>query len=158
MFPGVEIAVGYLFAWAVRKLGTAADRQVDQALETGIDRLHTLVSDRLGAEDPALEQAAEEARDGQEELSADTRQWLALAINNAAKKDEEFAKSLMAAVEAVQAATRAVGGASTGADGIAIGGDAEIHAYGGSVAAVRIDGPVTVGTPANPRQPGAEKG
>ncbi|GAB7110992.1 hypothetical protein JCM4814A_93100 [Streptomyces phaeofaciens JCM 4814] len=158
MFPGVEIAVGYLFAWAVRKLGTAADRQVDQALDTGIDRLHTLVSDRLGADDPALQQAAEEARDGQDELAVDTRQWLALTINNAAKKDEEFAKALMVAVEAVQAAARAAGGASAGGDGIAIGGDAEIHAAGGSVAAVRIDGPVTVGIPANPQQPGAEKG
>ncbi|WP_189714209.1 chromosome partitioning protein [Streptomyces phaeofaciens] len=150
--------MGYLFAWAVRKLGTAADRQVDQALDTGIDRLHTLVSDRLGADDPALQQAAEEARDGQDELAVDTRQWLALTINNAAKKDEEFAKALMVAVEAVQAAARAAGGASAGGDGIAIGGDAEIHAAGGSVAAVRIDGPVTVGIPANPQQPGAEKG
>ncbi|MBV2153354.1 hypothetical protein [Kitasatospora sp. SUK 42] len=161
MFPGVEIAVGYVFAWAVRKarlVAGRADGEVDRALEAGMDRVHDVVSRKLGG-DPALEQVAEEAGEDRAQLSDETRQWLALSLNNAAKKDEEFAAALKAAVEEVQAAERAVGGGGVSAsgDGIAVGGTVEIHAEGGSVAAVRIDGPVTLGA-ANPPQPGTGRG
>ncbi|MFF4402634.1 hypothetical protein [Streptomyces sp. NPDC001480] len=155
MFPGVEIAAGYVFAWAVRKarrIGGRADSEVDRALDAGMDRLHSVVSGKLG-QDPALERAREEAEEGREELSERTRRRLADSLDEAAERDEEFAAALKAAVEEVQAAGR-----MTASDnGIVIGGNAEMHAEGGSVVAMRIDGPVTTGG-ANPQQPGAAKG
>ncbi|MFF7991559.1 hypothetical protein ACFZDG_17415 [Kitasatospora xanthocidica] len=151
----MEIAVGYVFAWALRKarlVAGRADGEVDHALEAGMDRLHTLVSRKLG-EDPALEQLAEEAGQGQPQLSDETRQWLALTLYNAARKDEEFAAALKAMVEEIRTASAG----TPGGDGISIGGDVTIKAEGGSVAAVRIDGPVTLGA-ANPPQPGTAQG
>lgn len=109
MFPGVELSVGYVFAWKVRKARLVAGRtsgEVDRALEGGMDRLHGLVSRKLG-QDPALAQVEEEAGEGQASLSDDTRQWLALSLNNSARKDTEFAAALKAVVGEVQAAERA---------------------------------------------------
>ncbi|MGQ4420739.1 hypothetical protein ACN6LA_001047 [Streptomyces sp. SAS_269] len=77
--PGVEIAAGYVFAWAVRKtklIGGRADGEVDRALEAGMHRLHTLFSGNLG-QDTALERAREKAAEGREELSERTRRRLA---------------------------------------------------------------------------------
>ena len=71
----MEIAVGYVFAWAVRKakrVAGRADAEVDRTLDAGIDRLHDLVSRQLG-EDPALKKLAEEAEAGQDKPSDRTR-------------------------------------------------------------------------------------
>ncbi|MFE6056853.1 hypothetical protein ACFQ6N_39460 [Kitasatospora sp. NPDC056446] len=159
MFSGVEVAVGYVFAWAVRKarlIAGRADGEVDRALEAGMDHVHDVVSRKLG-QDPALEQTVEEAGEGQGQLSDNTRQWLEASLNNAARKDAEFAAALKAAVEQAQAVERAAAGVSANGGSIGIGGDAHVHAEGGSVAAVQISGPVTLG-PANPQQPGAVQG
>ncbi|MEW1862877.1 hypothetical protein AB0399_21360 [Streptomyces sp. NPDC088194] len=103
---GVEIAVGYLFAWLVRKagrVGRRADAEVDRGLDAGMDRLHELVSARLGA-DPALERARQEAEAGRPEPSERTRRRLTDALDDAAEHDEDFARALARAVEELRAA------------------------------------------------------
>lgn len=150
---GLELAVGYVFAWAVRKARRAAgtaDGIVDQAVDAGVERVHRLVTERLGG-DGALARLEEEATAGAEELSARTGQRLQLALEDEAERDPAFAQALE---EAVAAAKAAQGGSVTASgDGIAVGGDVTIRAEGaGSVAALKM-GDVTIGTPppAGPR-------
>ncbi|MEU4172172.1 hypothetical protein AB0F46_35480 [Streptomyces sp. NPDC026665] len=153
---GLEIAVGYVFAWAVRKarrVAGRADEEVDRGLDAGMDRLHELVSSKLG-QDPALERAQEEAEAGQEEPSERTRRRLTDSLEDAAERDTGFAKALEALVKELQAATAANdGGVSASGDGQAVGGNVDIHAEGGSAAALKM-GDVTIGSAANPPQPG----
>ncbi|MFE6870096.1 hypothetical protein ACFVFS_26510 [Kitasatospora sp. NPDC057692] len=102
MVPGAEIAVGYVFAWLVRKarlLAGRADTEVDQALGAGMDRLHELVAGALG-QDPALERAAEEAEQG--ELSARTRRRLTDSLEDAAERNPDFSGRLAELVEALR--------------------------------------------------------
>ncbi|MFF5475435.1 hypothetical protein [Streptomyces achromogenes] len=113
---GFDIAVGYVFAWLVRKAGRVAgraDAEVDRGLDAGMDRLHDLVSRKLG-QDPALERAAEEAGAGQAEPSQRTRRRLADSLEDAAERDQDFAQALQALVEELQAAAQALGGAGDG--------------------------------------------
>ncbi|MFI9248288.1 hypothetical protein ACIGXF_38345 [Streptomyces sp. NPDC053086] len=101
----MEIAVGYVFAWLVRKarrVTAPADAEVDRVLDAGIERLHTVVGVKLGA-DPALEQAREEARAGDGELSESTRRQLVDALDEATVNDTDFAQALAQALAAVQA-------------------------------------------------------
>ncbi|MFE4977747.1 hypothetical protein ACFRAR_37295 [Kitasatospora sp. NPDC056651] len=103
---GVELAVGYLFAWAVskaRRVAGRADAEVDQALDAGMDRLHDVVATRLGRE-PALESVTREVTDGREEPTPETRNQLELALTDTASRDAEFAEALQRAVEQVRAA------------------------------------------------------
>lgn len=108
---GVELAVGYLFAWAVRKarrVAGRADAEVDSALDAGMDRLHEVVVSRLGAE-PALESMLQEASSEREELAVRTRKRLELALEDAAEHDAEFAEALRQAVDQVRAHDASVG-------------------------------------------------
>ena len=60
---GVELVVGYLIGWAVRKarrVAGRADAEVDPVLDAGMERLHQVVAARLGT-DPAREQAMGQA-------------------------------------------------------------------------------------------------
>lgn len=104
---GVELAVGYLIAWAVgkaRRVAGRVDAEVDAALDAGMDRLHEVVLARLGA-DPALEQAVTEAASGDPEAVSDrTRAQLNLALEEAAEQDPAFASALDEAVANVEAA------------------------------------------------------
>ncbi|MBD0671372.1 chromosome partitioning protein [Streptomyces sp. CBMA156] len=107
---GMELVVGYLFAWAVGKAKRVAgrvDEEVDGALDAGMDRLHDVVLTRLGTE-PALERMVEEAGSGLEEPTARTRQRLELALEDAAENDTDFAGTLRQAVEEVEAVKAAV--------------------------------------------------
>ncbi|MFJ7911173.1 hypothetical protein [Kitasatospora sp. NPDC096204] len=113
---GMELAVGFLFAWAVRKAKRVAgrvDTEVDQALDAGMDRLHEVVAVRLGT-DPALERMIEEADSGLPEPTDRTRQRLRLALEEAAENDTGFAGTLREAVAEVQAAEAAAGPAHGG--------------------------------------------
>ncbi|WP_369265233.1 hypothetical protein [Streptomyces sp. R35] len=106
---GVELAVGYVIAWAVRKarrVAGRADGAVDQALDAGVDRLHDVVVTRLGA-DPALEQALTEAGSGQDGPTERTRTRLRLALEEQAEQDPGFAAALEKAVAEVEAAAAA---------------------------------------------------
>jgi hypothetical protein len=99
--PGVEVAVGFVFAWLVRKakrVGGRADGEVDRGLDAGMDRLHDLVSRRLG-QDPALERAGEDAAEGRDELSERTRRRLTDSLEDAAERDPGFGRALADLVE-----------------------------------------------------------
>ncbi|OHV27674.1 MULTISPECIES: hypothetical protein [Pseudofrankia] len=111
---GIEVAVGVLFAWAVRKarrVGAQADAEVDRAVDAGMDRVHELVSRALG-EDPALGRLQEEAQAGAVELSERTQQRVARAVEDAAERDPGFAAALDQAVRDLQAAAARAGGAT----------------------------------------------
>ncbi|WP_051709062.1 hypothetical protein [Streptomyces sp. NRRL S-350] len=152
MVPGVEVAVGYVFAWLVRKAKRAAGRadgEVDRALDVGMDRLHDLVATKLG-QDPALQRAGEEAEAGRGELSERTRRRLVDSLEDAAERDGDFARALTELVGQLQAAGS---GVSASGQGVAVGGNVEIRAEGGSAAALQM-GEVTIGVPPNPPLPG----
>ena len=103
---GVELAVGYAIAWAVRKarrVAGQADAEVDQVLDAGMDRVHEVIAARLGT-DPALEQAMTEAASGPQEVTDRTRTRLQLALEKQAEQDPAFTKALQEAVASVQAA------------------------------------------------------
>jgi hypothetical protein len=159
---GVEIAVGYVFAWLVRKakrVGERADAEVDRSLDAGMNRLHDLVSSRLG-DDPALTRATEEAKQELLEPTERTRRRLTDSLEDAAERDPGFAQELEKLVEELQAATAAtpgIGGVVATVGGTAIGGSVGIRAEGGSAAAV-IMGDVTIGSATDPRQPGPAQG
>jgi hypothetical protein len=145
---GLEVLAGYAVAYLVRKargLGHRADVEVDRALEAGMDRLHELVSGKLGA-DPALVKLEREARDGAE--SPRTLQRVQLALEEAAESDAGFAELLEKAVAQLRAKDPSV---AAGDHGVAAGGDVHITADRGGVAAGVIDGSVTT---ANPQPPG----
>ncbi|MFI0940240.1 hypothetical protein [Streptomyces sp. NPDC021020] len=152
---GLELAVGYVFAWAVRKARRAAgtaDEIVDQAVDAGIERVHRLVTERICG-DGTLARVEEEAASGAAELSPRTRQRLQLALEDEVERDPAFAQALQEAVAAAKAAQGT--SVSASGDGIAVGGDVTVRAEGaGSVAALRM-GDVTVGTPPPASPPAA---
>jgi len=155
---GVEIAIGYVFAWAVRKarrVAGRADAEVDLALDGAMDRVHGVVARRLG-NDPELERLEAEAAAGQDEPSALTRQRVEATVSRAVAQDAGFARDLDEAVAAVQEAARAAGSVVAGAYGLAVGGDLSVKAEGGSFAAgvANIRDGVRLG---NPQQPGADR-
>ncbi|MEU2358829.1 hypothetical protein ABZ599_38730 [Streptomyces misionensis] len=153
---GIEIVVGYVFAWAVRKakrVAGRADAEVDRTLDAGMDQLHDLVSRKLG-EDPALQKLAEEAQTGQEEPSDRTRQRVQLALEDAAERDPGFAETLDRAVKQLQALERPADAVSARDGGQTVGGNVYIQSDHGSAAAWTM-GNVTMG---NPPQPGPDMG
>ncbi|WP_231861461.1 MULTISPECIES: chromosome partitioning protein [Frankia] len=115
---GIEIAVGVLAAWALRKARRVGDRvdggidtETDRLVDAGMDRVHDLVSGVLGENDPVLARVEEETQDTGE-VSVRTRQRLALALEDATDHDPAFAAALAQAVEQVRAATTSGGGHS----------------------------------------------
>ncbi|GGN40777.1 chromosome partitioning protein [Streptomyces fuscichromogenes] len=111
---GVEIAVGYAFAWLVRKakrVAGPANAEVDRGLDAAMGQLHDLISARLGA-DPALERAGEEAGEGRQELSERTRRRLTDSLEDAAERDTVFAEALGQLVEHLES----LHGAGAGGD------------------------------------------
>ena len=148
---GAEVVVGYVFAWLVRKakrVGERADDHVDEALDAGVDRLgeklHDLVTGRLRGES-ALERLESEAGEGKEAPSPRTAQRMALALEDAAEQDPEFAGAVEGLVSELKAAS-----AVAGAGGLAVAGSLTIHAEGGSIAAGVIHGGAQVGNPSVP--------
>ncbi|MFF4402645.1 hypothetical protein [Streptomyces sp. NPDC001480] len=122
----MEIAVGYAFAWLVgkaRRVTGRADAEVDRGLDAGMDRLHELISVKLG-DDPTLQRAREEAASGLEEPSARTRQRLELALEDAAAQDAAFAAALARVVAELQAAGPVDIAADTGSSWAMGGGTA----------------------------------
>jgi hypothetical protein len=133
---GVEIAVGYLFAWAVgngRRAPGRAGTEADPALHAGMERLHDAVGRALG-EEAALRRLAEEAESGRTEPTYRTRQSLQLALEDAAERDQDFAGALREALADLRAAR--------GADGDTTG-----NIFLGPVATRTADGAGRAGTP-----------
>ncbi|MEU1691156.1 hypothetical protein ABZ590_06180 [Streptomyces hirsutus] len=158
---GVEIAVGYVFAWLVtkaRRVAGRADAEIDRGLDSGMDRLHDLVSRKLG-QDPALERAREEAKTGQPEPSERTRRRLVDSLSEAAERDGAFAEDLEKVIADLEAGASAgpASGVSAASGGLAVGGRVDIRAEDGSAASLSM-GNVTLGSAPNPRQPGSNQG
>ncbi|MEU3117156.1 chromosome partitioning protein [Micromonospora chalcea] len=151
---GAEIVVGYLIAWAVRKvklIGGRLDNEVDNALSAGLDRLHDVVEDKLGGH-PALAELEQEAASG--EVTDLTRQQVELAIRAAEKKDAEFARLLAEAGAELEAQPGAAAAAfAVGPGAAAAGGRVDIRADHGSAAAMTMRD-VTLGPPS----PGEDRG
>lgn len=155
---GLEIAVGFLVGWAVRKFRRAAqgvDAEVDRALDTGLDRLHDLVSSKLGA-DPALAQLNTEVEQAGQP-SDRTQQRVQLALEEAADSDTAFATDLTAILEHLQNLEQQAGGSTTGRHGVAISGG--VHADRGSVAIGGVtSGNVSISRPPDPQELGGNQG
>ena len=155
---GVEIAIGYVFAWAVqkaRRVAGRADAEVDLALDGAVDRVRGVVARRLG-NDPELERLEAEAAAGQDEPSALTRQRVEDAVSRAADEDAGFARELDDAVSAVQEAARAAGSVVAGAYVHPGSGVLTVNAEGGCIAAgvANIREGVQLG---NPLRPGTDR-
>lgn len=97
---GMELVVGYLFAWAVgkaRRAGRRADEQVDAAVDAAVDeagaKLRALVQRKLGR-NSAMDRLEFEAWNGRPEPARRTAQRLERALARAARKDPEFKAEL----------------------------------------------------------------
>jgi hypothetical protein len=156
----VEIALvtGYLVAWALRKarrVGAAVDNDVDQVIDAGLDRLHEVVSGRLG-NDPALQTLAEEAANSGI-VSERTRRRVDDALAEAIEKDAVFAEAVGQALSTMRGRTSEGLAVASGEGALAVAGSVEITADNGSAAAL-IMGDVGVGIPPDPSRPGQRSG
>ncbi|MFF4509269.1 hypothetical protein [Streptomyces sp. NPDC001401] len=143
---GIEVAVGYVCAYLVRKARRAAgkaDAEVDRLVDAATEKVHDVVSRALG-DDPALQRAGAEAATETGEVSVLTRRRVADALTAAAQDDADLAAALDAAVREAQSAVQAAGGAVASDEGVAIAGNVSNRADRGSVAAQRV-GDVTIG-------------
>lgn len=88
---GLELVAGYLAAYAIRKAqrtGKRADAEIDYALDGALDRLHKVISEKLG-DDPAIRRFEQDAGAGTS--TQRTAQRVTLAVEDAAESDAEFA-------------------------------------------------------------------
>lgn len=154
-FEGVGVVVieasvvaGYVIAWAVRKARRAAGRmdgEVDAVIDAGLDKLHGVVAAKLGAH-PALEDLAEEASEGEGQVSELTRQQVELAVTAAARKDDEFGRAVTELLAQVRTAEQTTGVAVVaGAGARVFTGDARADARDGGIAFGQVAGDVHTG-------------
>lgn len=141
------LVAGYVIAWALRKArraGGRLDAEVDAAMDVGLDRLHEVVTAKLGAH-PVLDDVAEEATDDGQ-VSELTRQQVELAVTAAARKDDTFGQAVTDLVAQVRAAEQAAGKSVVAGDGSRVfTGDAYTQATGGGVAFGQVGGDVHLG-------------
>jgi hypothetical protein len=111
---GIEIAVGaYLFAWAKRRakpLAERAGKEADAAAELLMDRLHTVVEEKLGSASQGLERLAREAAEDLPEPSATTSSLVNASLAAAMEDDPAFAEALRKAVGELDAVRNDGGG------------------------------------------------
>jgi hypothetical protein len=159
MVPGLELAAGYLIAWAVRKArraGARLDADADLVIDTELDKLHDLVAAKLGA-DPALGKLEHAAAAGQE-VSDRTCRRVTDALGEAADDDSHFAAQLTTVLTALGRIASPTAVLAAGERSAAAGQDVHISAEGGSAAAQTM-GDVTLGSPpSGPPQPGRPGG
>jgi hypothetical protein len=126
----MEIAVGYLAAYAWRKarrVAGRADAMVDEGLDAGMERLNVLVAARLGA-DPALTRLEVQAGSDLEAVTVPQRtlERVRLALLDEAEQDRDFAAAVQELVELLQTLEKQSGtqvGAVTASGDRAIGVD-----------------------------------
>ncbi|QKW22466.1 chromosome partitioning protein [Kitasatospora sp. NA04385] len=102
---GIELLAGAGVAYLIRKLrrvGERADADVDLALEAGMDAVHELVVERLGA-DRALETLVAEAGSGDGTVSKRTLRRVRDAVAAEAEGDPAFEERLRQLVEDLRA-------------------------------------------------------
>jgi hypothetical protein len=160
---GIELVVGYLIAWGVRKarrVGQAADAEVDQVLDASLEKLHGFVSKTLSG-DPSFAALEKESSTG--EVYRRTRQRVELALEDAAE-GADVRDQLASLVEQVQQAEKSAGVQllSAGERGIIAGGNVDIRADRSSLA-VGTAGDITFSPapgepPPDPHQPGPKTG
>ncbi|MFX4293644.1 hypothetical protein [Streptomyces bohaiensis] len=177
------LVAGYLFAWGVNRAkaaGGAVGAITDKTLQAALTRLETVVRNRLGTANEAIEDLDEEtaaavaapadSSGATPALSEGTHDALVRSLQRAVRKTPDFATDLAEALTAVQAAdpaAAATGGVSSTGGGTTAGGNVTINAHGpGSVAVGGNTGDVTLapptpgtgapsgGTPADPHTPG----
>jgi F0F1-type ATP synthase membrane subunit b/b' len=108
---GLELVAGYLVAWAVRKaarVGKRLDKQADEIIDAELDRLHDVVTEKLGL-DPALEKLELEAAQGQQPSDRTLRR-VQDALEEATEEDPQFRALLEAVLAKLEEAS---GGASS---------------------------------------------
>ena len=123
---GLELVAGYLVAWAARKaarVGKRLDEQTDEIIDAELDRLHNVVTEKLGL-DPALEKLELEASQGQQPSDRTLRR-VQDALEEATEEDPQF-KDLLEAVlakldEASGGAPSVAGIDLRGAKGVQVG-------------------------------------
>jgi hypothetical protein len=155
------VVAGYLIAWAVRKarrIGGRLDTEADQVIDTGLDRLHEVVTAKLGGH-PVLAELDEEAGEaavGAGEVSELTRQQVELALTAAARKDDAFGQAVTDLVARLREAEQASGSAIVAGAGSAIfTGDAHAEAKDSGIAFGQVAGGVQVSRdPEGPSGPG----
>ncbi|WP_370376240.1 tetratricopeptide repeat protein [Catenulispora sp. GAS73] len=137
-----------MFAWLAgkgKRAALRADQKVDQAVDATVDqvseRLHTLVAGKLSG-DSSLVKLTQEASLGAAEPLVRTQTRVALALEDAADQDPEFAAALMEVVRQLQ---NAYGEVSSGDGGVSVGGNLQVQAGGGSFAAAVVQGDVSFG-------------
>ena len=149
---GLELIAGYAVGYLLqkwRRVATRVDTEVDGALDAGMDRVHELISTKLG-NDTALVKLEEQTLVGAEKPR--TQERVEGAIIDAAEDDPDFAQQLEQLVAQLRERDASV---SAGDHGVAAGRDVNVQAMGGGVAAGVIHGSVT---PGNPPQPGRAPG
>lgn len=152
---GFDVAAGYLFMWLASKVGRAGRRandQADRAIDAGVDRagekLYELVAGKV-PEGQALERLELEAAEGRTEPSQDALTWMKMEIENAARKDPEFAESLQSLIAELQKQQPATGQTAFNG-GVAFSGSPIINARDGAVINVggrQVVNPFLPGTP-----------
>src|SRR5690348_9670888 len=123
---GLELVAGYLVAWGVRKLkraGERLDKQADEAIDAGLDRLHDVIAAKLGA-DPALAKLEVEVSQGLEPSDRTLRR-VQDAVEDASEEDPRFAaliEELLAKLEKARDGAPSVAGIDLrGARGVQVG-------------------------------------
>ncbi|SNQ50910.1 NB-ARC domain protein [Frankia canadensis] len=110
---GIDTAVGAVFTWMVRQerhVGEQAHADTDRIVAPALGRVHDLVREALGEDDPVLARVRQEARDGREQPTDRTRRRLRLALEEAADQDPVLAAALARAAVDVGRARRQAGG------------------------------------------------
>jgi len=135
---GVEVVVGFLIAWLVRRakhVGERIDGKIDATLDEGLDKLHDVVARKLG-KDPALAVLEDEIAEAGEATTR-TKARVRLALEEAVEGNETFAAELAAAVREIQAAPHAPW-TIAGDHVVAVAGD--VSATGGGIAIGGVTG------------------
>lgn len=123
---GLELVAGYLVAWAVRKaarVGRRLDEQADEIIDVQLDRLHDVVTEKLGL-DPALEKLELEAAQGQQPSDRTLRR-VQDAVEEATEEDPQFRvllEAVLAKLEEASGGAPSVAGIDLrGAKGVQVG-------------------------------------
>jgi hypothetical protein len=151
------VAAAYVIAWVIRKarrIGGRLDAEADAVIDAGLDRLHEVVAAKL-ARHPVLAELTEEAESAGE-VSSLTRQQIELALEAAARKDDDFAQVVTDLVAHLREAERTAGRpVIAGAGSTVFTGNAEAKAESGGIAFGQVAGGVHISQgPPGPHQPG----
>lgn len=154
---GLDLVISYLVIWGSRKarrVGKQLDQDVDEVIDGALDRLHDLITTKLG-DDPAIRKLELEAATG--EISERTERRVLDALADATESDNQFGGELEVLAGEL-ARLIPLGAAFAGGDrSAAVVGNVEIHSAGGSAAALTM-GDVRVGAPPDPTGPGRSGG